>query len=74
MLDTIKERAPFYLKHIPELAGLDEDSFNSWSSGRRPVPDDIFPPIATALDKKAAELKRLAREIRRRYPPKPATP
>lgn len=71
MMDTIKKRAPFHLKHIPPMAGLDEDSFASWSSGRRPVPDDVFPSIAAALDQKAADLKRLAREIRKRYPTPP---
>lgn len=68
MLDTIKQRAPFHLKDIPAMTGLDEDSFASWSSGRRTIPDAAFPPIADALEKKAAELRALAKQIRKRYP------
>lgn len=65
MFDEIKEKAPLRLKDIPELADIAPDTFNSWSAGRLPVPDYAFPLIADALEKKAAELRKLARAARR---------
>jgi len=69
MLKEIKRRAPFRLKDIPELAQIRPDTWNSWSAARNPIPDEAFPPIAEALEKKAAELQRLAQKIREQYPP-----
>ena len=68
MFDTIKETAPFHLKDIAERAGLKRNNLNEWSAGRRTPPDEAFPPIADALEAKAAELRALAKQIRRRYP------
>jgi hypothetical protein len=68
MFDLIKQRGTVHLKDLREIAGYDEDTFASWSAGRRRPPDDAFPPLADALDLKAKELRALAREIRKRYP------
>lgn len=68
MFDTIRETAPFRLKDLARLAHLSEDTITSYSMGRRVPPDEAFPPIADALEEKAAELRRLARQIRKRYP------
>lgn len=65
MFEEIKEKAPLRLKDIPALAEIAPDTFNSWSAGRLPVPDYAFPLIAEALEKKAAELKRLAKAARK---------
>lgn len=74
MLKEIKEKAPFRLRDIPQLANLNRFTFESWSAGRLPVPDGAFPPIADALDRKAAELAALAAEIREQYPPATTPP
>jgi hypothetical protein len=63
MFSTIKEKAPFTLQQLADLAGLNRDSFYSWSVERRTPPPDAFPSIAAGLRKKAEELARLADEV-----------
>jgi hypothetical protein len=65
MFSTIKERAPFTLQQLADMAGLSRDSFYSWSVERRTAPPEVFPRIAAALRRKAAELLTLADELDR---------
>lgn len=63
MFSTIKDRAPFTLQQLADLAGLNRDSVYSWSVERRTAPPEAFAAIAVALRKKAADLIELASEV-----------